>query len=52
MDGLVLVLAAILNPRAKRDAQREEQRSRDGAHSTTDGSTATAAMLATVVQEK
>ena len=45
MDGLVLVLAVILNPRAKRDAQREEQRSRDGAcNNPPDGGTATAAM--------
>ena len=50
MDGLVLVLAVILNPRAKRDAQREEQRSRDGARNDpTDGGTATAAVLATAV---
>ena len=30
LDGLVLVLAMILNPRAKRAAQRREQNSRDG----------------------
>jgi hypothetical protein len=29
MDGLVLVLAVILNPRATRGAQRGEPRSRD-----------------------
>ena len=30
LDGLVLVLAMILNPRAKRVAQRREQNSPDG----------------------
>ena len=31
MDGLVLVLAIILNPRSKKGAQRGEQKSRAGA---------------------
>jgi hypothetical protein len=31
MDGLVLVLAIILNPRSKKAAQRGEQKSRAGA---------------------
>jgi hypothetical protein len=30
LDGLVLVLAMILNPRIRRGAQRGEQMSRDG----------------------
>jgi len=52
MDSLVLVLAVILNPRAKRDAQREAQRSHDGAHNNpADGGTGTAAVLATAVRE-
>jgi len=52
MDSLVLVLAVILNPRAKRDAQREEQRSHDGARNNpADGGTGTAAVLATAVRE-
>jgi hypothetical protein len=38
MDGLVLVLAIILNPRPKKAVQRGEQKSRDG--SDHDGGTA------------
>ena len=38
LDGLVLVLAMILNPRAKRVAQRGEQTSHDGVDGETDGS--------------
>jgi len=36
MDGLVLVLAIILNPRSKKAAQRGEQKSRTGASDSDD----------------
>ena len=57
LDGLVLVLAMILNPRAKRAAQRGEQESRDGvrdggAESADGGGTAMAVMPPSKVQEK
>jgi len=46
MDGLVLLLAVILNPRAERGAQCGELRSRDGAHDEpADGGTAIAAVV-------
>jgi len=37
MDGLVLVLAMLLNPRVRNDARSGEQRSRDGASHGADG---------------
>lgn len=57
MDGLVLVLAMILNPRAKRAVQRGEQESRDGvrdggAESADGGGTAMAVIPPSRVQEK
>jgi hypothetical protein len=47
MDGLVLVLAVILNPRAARGAQREEPRSRDSARAGPGDGGATIATIAT-----
>jgi hypothetical protein len=54
MDGLVLVLAVILNPRAERGARRGEQRSRDVARDdpadATSGGTAMAVRPTTAAQ--
>jgi hypothetical protein len=55
MDGLVLVLAAILNPRAERSARRGESGPRDHAYDEPcDGGTAiaTAVVLAAAVQNE
>jgi hypothetical protein len=52
LDGLVLVLAMILNPRAKRVAQHREQNSRDGVRDVAiGGSTKMAAIPASGVQD-
>jgi len=48
MDGLVLVLAMLLNPRVTNDAHSGEQRSRGGASDGADG-TATAVVPASDV---
>jgi hypothetical protein len=52
MDGLVLALAVILNPRAMRGAQRGEQRSHDGVRvDPGDSGTAAAVVPASAVQD-
>ena len=54
MDGLVIVLAIILNPRMKRGAVRGEQWPRDdvGDGGVGDGGTVTAVVPVTRTQEK